>query len=58
MGIVFSLTNSALNQLVIYWNGVTHDFLTGFQVMFIGDITGFAIYLSCSLKLSARFLKP
>ena len=56
MGLVFSLTNSVLNQLVIYWNGLTTDFLSGLEVMFIGDITGFGISLML-LKLSARFVK-
>ena len=55
MGLVFSLVNSALNQLVIFWNGLTNDFLSGFEVMFIGDITGFGLSLLL-LKLSARFL--
>lgn len=56
MGLVFSLTNSMLNQLVIFWNGLTTDFLSGLEVMFIGDITGFALSLML-LKLSARFVK-
>lgn len=56
MGLVFSLTNSALNQLVIYWNGQTVDFLSGLEVMFIGDITGFGISLML-LKLGARLIK-
>jgi hypothetical protein len=57
MGLAFSLANSALNQLVIYWNGLTTDFLSGLEVMFIGDITGFGIALML-LKISARFVKP
>ncbi len=56
MGLIFSLTNSALNQLVIYWNGLTTDFISGLEVMFMGDITGFAISLLL-LKLSARLVK-
>jgi hypothetical protein len=56
MGLVFAVANSALNQLVIYWNGLTTDFLSGLGVMLVGDITGFAISLML-LKLSARFVE-
>lgn len=56
MGVLFSLLNSAMNQLVVYWNGVAKDILTGIEVMFIGDLTGFFITLSL-LKLLGPFVK-
>lgn len=56
MGLLFSLLNSAMNQLVVYWNGLTQDILSGFEVMFVGDITGFYITLSL-LKLLAPCFK-
>ena len=46
MGLVFSILNSAMNQLVVYWHGVSTDILSGLEVMFVGDITGFYITLS------------
>lgn len=55
MGIVFSILNSSMNQLVLYWNGITTDFLTGIEVMLIGDITGFYITISL-LKFFYLFL--
>jgi hypothetical protein len=56
MGIVFSILNSSMNQLILYWNGITFDFLTGLEVMMIGDITGFYITISI-LKFFYLFLK-
>ena len=56
MGLVFACLNSALNQLVIYWNGLTDDILSGLEVMFIGDITGVYITLTL-LKLVSHFFK-
>lgn len=57
MGLAFAALNSSLNQLVIYWNGLSNDMLSGLGVMFIGDITGVYITLSL-LKLISHFLKP
>jgi hypothetical protein len=56
MGLVFATLNSALNQLVIYWNGVTDDIVSGLGVMFIGDITGVYITLLL-LKLISHVLR-
>lgn len=56
MGVLFSLLNSSMNQLVVYWNGVATDILTGIEVMFIGDLTGFFITLSL-LKLLGPLVK-
>jgi hypothetical protein len=56
MGLVFSLLNSASNQMVIYWYGLTNDFLTGWGVMVVGDITGFFLSLVL-LKSLGRWVK-
>jgi len=58
MGLLFSLLNSAMNQLVVYWNGVTEDILRGLEVMFIGDITGFYITLSLMKLMAPHFKRP
>ena len=58
MGLVFSILNSAMNQLVVYWHGVTTDILSGLEVMFIGDITGFYITLSLLKLLSPLVTRP
>lgn len=40
MGLMYASLNSALLQMVLFWNGITTDFLNGLLVMFIGDLTG------------------
>lgn len=56
MGILFSVLNSAMNQLVVYWNGISTDILSGLEVMFIGDLSGFYITLTL-MKLLAPHVK-
>ena len=56
MGLLFSMLNSSMNQLVLYWNDVIQDIVSGLEVMFIGDITGFYITLSL-MKLLAKYIK-
>lgn len=58
MGLVFSVLNSAMNQLVVYWHGITADILSGLEVMFIGDITGFYITLSAMKLITPFFKRP
>ena len=40
MGLLFVFLNSGLNQLILYWNNVSTDFLNGVLIMLIGDLTG------------------
>jgi hypothetical protein len=40
MGMMYAALNSAMNQLVLYWNHVAHNLVDGLQIMFTGDIIG------------------
>ncbi len=40
MGLLFSALNTASNQMLLYWNQMTHNMVDGMAVMFVGDITG------------------
>jgi hypothetical protein len=57
MGLIYSVLNSSLNQLVLYWQQIITDFLDGLLVMFTGDITGVAMIIGI-LKLSLRLFNP
>ena len=55
MGIVFACLNSSLNQLVLYWNRETFDFVDGVLAMLIGDMTG-TLLIILLLRQMARSL--
>ena len=57
LGLLFALLNSGLHQAVLYWNGVSQNFLDGFLVSFIGDITGAYIVFLLLKMLSNKFVK-
>jgi len=57
LGLLFALLNSGLHQAVLYWNGVSQNFLDGFLVSFIGDITGAYIVFLLLKMLSKKFVK-
>ena len=57
LGLLFALLNSGLHQAVLYWNGVSQNFLDGFLVSFIGDITGAYIVFLLLKLLSKKFVK-
>ena len=40
IGLLFVFLNSGLNQLILYWNNFSDNFLNGFLLMLIGDLTG------------------
>lgn len=40
LGALFAVVNTSLNQMVLYWNGMTENFAGGMAVMFLGDLTG------------------
>lgn len=56
MGVVFSILNSSMNQMVLFWNGITSDVLSGIEVMLIGDVTGFYITMTL-MKLFNQYFK-
>lgn len=45
MGLVFATLNSAMNQMVLYWNQVIHNLIDGLRIMFTGDVTGVVLVL-------------
>jgi hypothetical protein len=45
MGVVFAVLNSVMHQLVLFWNGIQTDYVNGFLIMGIGDLTGLYIVL-------------
>ncbi len=57
LGLLFALLNSGLHQAVLYWNGVSQNFLDGFLVSFIGDITGAYIVFLLLKLLSKKLVK-
>jgi undecaprenyl pyrophosphate phosphatase UppP len=57
LGLLFALLNSGLHQAVLYWNGVSQNFLDGFLISFIGDITGAYIVFLLLKLLSKKFVK-
>ena len=40
LSLLFACLNTSLNQVVLYWGGMTDNFAGGSAVMFIGDLTG------------------
>ncbi len=40
LGGLFAFVNTSLNQMVLYWNGMTENFAGGMAVMFLGDLSG------------------
>ena len=57
VGLLFALLNSGLHQAVLYCNGVSQNFLDGFLVSFIGDITGAYIVFLLLKLFSKKFVK-
>ena len=52
------MLNSGLNQLVIDWNGLSQDLLSGLGVMLVGDVTGVWITLGLVQQIWRRWLMP
>jgi len=57
LGLFFASLNSGLNQVVLYWNGISQNFLDGLLVMFIGDMTGEYIVFLLLKFLSTQIVK-
>jgi hypothetical protein len=58
MGLLFVFLNSGLNQLILYWNSVSVDFLNGILVMLMGDLTGTYFVLSVMKLLTQKVGVP
>lgn len=56
MGVFFAVLNSSMIQLVLFWSGIQDDFVQGFFVTAIGDLTGLYIVMAL-IKISAKFFQ-
>jgi hypothetical protein len=56
-GLIFALINSALNQIVLYWNAVNLNFQEGTLIMVVGDLTGAYIVFLMFKLLSKKLVK-
>ena len=54
MGLLFVFLNSGLNQLILYWNNFSDNFLDGILVMLIGDITGTFVVLTALIWITKK----
>lgn len=54
MGLLFVFLNSGLNQLILYWNNFSDNFLDGILVMLIGDMTGTYFVLMALIWLTKK----
>lgn len=58
VGVIFATLNSGFHQAVLHWNGTNANFLDGFVVSLIGDLTGaYLVFLLLKL-LSKKLVKP
>jgi hypothetical protein len=57
MGVMFSILNSSLNQLILYWDQVIPTLTKGLQIMLIGDLTG-VLLLAALIRLFLLAFKP
>ena len=54
MGLLFVFLNSGLNQLILYWNNFSDNFLDDILVMLIGDITGTFVVLNALIWITKK----
>ena len=54
MGLLFVFLNSGLNQLILYWNNFSDNFLDDILVMLIGDITGTFVVLTALIWITKK----
>jgi hypothetical protein len=54
MGLLFVFLNSGLNQLILYWNSASADYVNGILVMLTGDLTGTYFVLSVMKLLTQK----
>ena len=54
MGLLFVFLNSGMNQLILYWNNFSDNFLDGILVMLIGDLTGTYFVLTALIWLTKK----
>jgi hypothetical protein len=54
MGLLFVFLNSGLNQLILFWNNFSDNFLDDILVMLIGDITGTFVVLTALIWITKK----
>ena len=57
MGVMFSVLNSSLNQLILYWNQVITSLTDGLCIMLIGDLSG-VVLVAALIRLLLLAYKP
>ncbi len=57
VGLIFALIDSALIQTILFWNGISTNFVDGFLIMFIGDISGVYIVFVLLKIISKKLVK-
>lgn len=56
MGLLFSLLNSSLNQLILYWNQTIQNMVDGLAIMLIGDLSGVCL-VTVLIRLGLNMFK-
>ena len=56
MGLLYAVLNSAMNQLLLFWNHAIQNMLDGLMIMFTGDVLGVILVLGL-LHLAMRWAK-
>jgi hypothetical protein len=56
MGLLYAVLNSAMNQLLLFWNHAIQNMVDGLMIMFTGDVLGVILVLGL-LRLAMRWTK-
>jgi hypothetical protein len=56
MGLLYAVLNSAMNQLLLFWNHAIQNMVDGLMIMFTGDVLGVILVLGL-LRLAMRWAK-
>ena len=57
IGLIFALIDSALVQTILFWNGISTNFVDQCLIMFIGDISGVYIVFVLLKIISKKLVK-
>ena len=56
MGLLYAVLNSAMTQLLLFWNHAIQNMVDGLMIMFTGDVLGVILVLGL-LRLAMRWAK-
>lgn len=56
MGLLYAVLNSAMNQMLLYWNQAIQNLVDGLMIMFTGDVLGVILVVGL-LRLAMRWAK-